>query len=292
MGLFIQQIVNGLALGSIYALIALGYTMVYGIIRLINFAHGDIYMIGAFVGYFALTLFKLPFWLSLILAMLIPAIVGMLVERVAYKPLRKSPSITVLITAIGVSLLIENLAMLWFSPDPRPFPQVFPLKPLELLGIRVSIPQIIVFVTSVVLMIGLNFLVQKTKIGKAMRAVSQDKEAASLMGIDSDKIITITFAIGSALAGAAGVMVGVIYPRIQPLMGVMPGLKAFVAAVLGGIGSIPGAMLGGLIMGLTESLVTALISSTWRDAIAFSLLIIILIVKPSGILGKSTREKV
>jgi len=291
-GLFIQQIVNGIALGSIYALIALGYTMVYGIIRLINFAHGDIYMLGAFVGYFALTTYKLPFGVSLVLAMLIPAIIGMLIERVAYRPLRKSPSIAVLITAIGVSLLIENLAMLWFSPDPRPFPQIFPLRPLELGGIRVSIPQVIVFITAVVLMIILNFLVQKTKIGKAMRAVSQDKEAASLMGIDINRIISLTFALGSALAGAAGVMVGVIYPRIQPLMGVMPGLKAFVAAVLGGIGSIPGAMLGGLIMGLTESLVTALISSTWRDAIAFSLLIVILLVKPTGILGKSTREKV
>jgi branched-chain amino acid transport system permease protein len=291
-GLFVQQIVNGLALGSIYALIALGYTMVYGIIRLINFAHGDIYMIGAFVGYFALTTFNLPFGVSLVLAMLIPAILGMLIERVAYRPLRKSPSIAVLITAIGVSLLIENLAILWFSPDPRPFPQIFPNMPLDFFGIKISIPQIIVFLTSVALMIALNFLVQKTKIGKAMRAVSQDKEAASLMGIDTDRIISLTFAIGSALAGAAGVMVGVIYPRIQPLMGVMPGLKAFVSAVLGGIGSIPGAMLGGLIMGLTESLVTALISSTWRDAIAFGLLIVILLVKPSGILGKSTREKV
>ncbi len=266
--------------------------MVYGIIRLINFAHGDIYMIGAFVGYFALTTFQLPFGVSLVLAMLIPAILGMLIERVAYRPLRKSPSIAVLITAIGVSLLIENLAILWFSPDPRPFPQIFPNMPLDFFGIKISIPQIIVFLTSVALMIALNFLVQKTKIGKAMRAVSQDKEAASLMGIDTDRIISLTFAIGSALAGAAGVMVGVIYPRIQPLMGVMPGLKAFVSAVLGGIGSIPGAMLGGLIMGLTESLVTALISSTWRDAIAFGLLIVILLVKPSGILGKSTREKV
>lgn len=287
-----QQIVNGIALGSIYALIALGYTMVYGIIRLINFAHGEIYMIGAFVGYFALTTFGLPFWVSLLLAMIIPALLGVIIERVAYRPLRNSPSITVLITAIGVSLLLQNLAMLWFSPDPRPFPQVFSNVPFDVAGIRITFPQVIVLITSVVLMIGLNFMVQKTKVGKAMRAVSQDMEAAKLMGIDTNKIISATFAIGSALAGAAGVMVGVIYPRIQPLMGTMPGLKAFVAAVFGGIGSIPGAMLGGIIMGLTESLVTAYLSSTWRDAIAFSLLIIILLVKPSGIFGKSTREKV
>jgi len=292
LGLLLQQIVNGIALGSIYALIALGYTMVYGIIRLINFAHGEIYMIGAFVGYFALTTFGLPFWVSLLLAMIIPALLGVIIERVAYRPLRNSPSITVLITAIGVSLLLQNLAMLWFSPDPRPFPQVFSNVPFDVAGIRITFPQVIVLITSVVLMIGLNFMVQKTKVGKAMRAVSQDMEAAKLMGIDTNKIISATFAIGSALAGAAGVMVGVIYPRIQPLMGTMPGLKAFVAAVFGGIGSIPGAMLGGIIMGLTESLVTAYLSSTWRDAIAFSLLIIILLVKPSGIFGKSTREKV
>lgn len=292
MGILLQQIVNGIALGSIYALIALGYTMVYGIIRLINFAHGEIYMIGAFVGYFALTAFGLPFWVSLLLAMVIPALLGVLIERVAYRPLRSSPSITVLITAIGVSLLLQNLAMLWFSPDPKTFPHIFTRAPFNIGGVRISFPQVIVLATSVLLMIGLNFMVQKTKIGKAMRAVSQDKEAAKLMGIDTDRIISFTFAIGSALAGAAGVMVGIIYPRIQPLMGTMPGLKAFVAAVFGGIGSIPGAMLGGVIMGLTESLVTAYISSTWRDAIAFSLLIIILLVKPAGILGKSTREKV
>lgn len=249
-------------------------------------------MIGAFVGYFALTTFGLPFWVSLLLAMIIPALLGVIIERVAYRPLRNSPSITVLITAIGVSLLLQNLAMLWFSPDPRPFPQVFSNVPFDVAGIRITFPQVIVLITSVVLMIGLNFMVQKTKVGKAMRAVSQDMEAAKLMGIDTNKIISATFAIGSALAGAAGVMVGVIYPRIQPLMGTMPGLKAFVAAVFGGIGSIPGAMLGGIIMGLTESLVTAYLSSTWRDAIAFSLLIIILLVKPSGIFGKSTREKV
>ncbi|HHU50665.1 MAG TPA: branched-chain amino acid ABC transporter permease [Firmicutes bacterium] len=288
---FLQQIINGLSLGSIYALIALGYTMVYGIIQLINFAHGDIYMVGAFTGYFAI-LAGLPFPLVLLLAMVCPAILGMFIERVAYRPLRYSPRITALITAIGISLFLENLGILVLSPDPRPFPQVFTNPPFQLGQVTVSIPQVLTFGVALALMVGLTFFIRYTKTGKAMRALAQDLEAAQLMGVNVDSIISVTFMIGSALAGAAGVMVGILIPRIEPLMGIMPGLKAFVAAVVGGIGSIPGAMLGGMLMGLVETLTTGFISSTWRDAIAFGLLIVILLFKPSGILGKNVREKV
>ena len=294
MSQFLQQIVNGLSLGSIYALIALGYTMVYGIIRLINFAHGDIYMVGAFVGYFALRA-GLPLPLVFFLAMAIPALLGMTIEFLAYRPLRKrnAPRIAALITAIGVSLFLENLGILLFSPDPRPFPKVIPDKRIGIYGdVGISLTQILIIVITIALMILLTLFIYYTKTGKAMRAVAQDAEAAQLMGIDIDRIISVTFVIGSALAGAAGVMVGILIPRIEPLMGVMPGLKAFVAAVIGGIGVIPGAMLGGILMGMAETLVTAFISSTWRDAIAFGLLIVILLIKPSGIFGSSSRTKV
>lgn len=288
---FLQQIINGLSLGSIYALIALGYTMVYGIIQLINFAHGDIYMVGAFTGYFAI-LSGLPFPVALLLAMVFPAILGMLIERAAYKPLRYSPRITALITAIGISLFLENFGILVLSPDPRPFPQVFTNPPLQFGKVSISIPQVLTFGVALALMVALTLFIRYTKTGKAMRALAQDLEAAQLMGINVNRIISATFMIGSALAGAAGVMVGILIPRIEPLMGIMPGLKAFVAAVVGGIGSIPGAMLGGVLMGLVETLTTGFISSTWRDAIAFGLLIVILLFKPSGILGKNVREKV
>lgn len=286
-----QQIINGLSLGSIYALIALGYTMVYGIIQLINFAHGDIYMIGAFTGYFAI-MSGLPFPVALLLAMVCPAIVGAVMERAAYKPLRYSPRITALITAIGVSLFLENLGILILKPDPRSFPHVFDAAPFKFSGVTVSAAQVLTFTVTLVLMVGLTLFIRHTKTGKAMRALAQDLEAAQLMGININRIISATFTIGSALAGAAGVMVGILIPRIEPLMGIMPGLKAFVAAVIGGIGSIPGAMLGGVLMGLVETLATGFISSTWRDAIAFGLLIVILLFKPSGILGRNVREKV
>ncbi|NLY89912.1 MAG: branched-chain amino acid ABC transporter permease [Firmicutes bacterium] len=294
MSQFLQQIVNGLSLGSIYALIALGYTMVYGIIRLINFAHGDIYMVGAFVGYFAFRA-GLPLPLVFFLAMVVPALFGLTIEFFAYRPLRKrnAPRIAALITAIGMSLFLENLGILLFSPDPRPFPRVFTNEPIHFAGgVTISIPQILTLAFTSVLMISLTLFIRFTKTGKAMRAVSQDAEAAQLMGVNIDRIISITFVIGSALAGAAGVMVGILIPRIEPLMGIMPGLKAFVAAVIGGIGVIPGAMLGGMLMGMAETLVTAFISSTWRDAIAFGLLIVILLIKPSGIFGSSSRTKV
>ena len=288
----IQQLINGISLGSIYALIALGYTMVYGIIKLINFAHGDIYMVGAYIGFFATTALGLSFVPALVLAMVGAGLAGMLIEYLAYRPLRFAPKISVLITAIGVSLLLEYGGMLVVSPQPRTFPAVFPTETYNLAGIIINNQQVVILVVSLLLMVLLTYVVQYTKIGKAMRAVSFDTEAAQLMGIDSGRIISFTFGIGSALAAAAGVLVGIYYNSIDPLMGIMPGLKAFVAAVLGGIGILPGAMLGGLILGVVEALVSGFISSTFRDAAAFAILILILLFKPSGLLGKNTREKV
>ena len=288
----IQQLINGISLGSIYALIALGYTMVYGIIKLINFAHGDIYMVGAYIGFFATTVLGVSFVPALLIAMVGAGLAGMLIEYLAYRPLRFAPKISVLITAIGVSLLLEYGGMLVVSPQPRTFPAVFPTETYNLAGIIINNQQVVILVVSLLLMVLLTYVVQYTKIGKAMRAVSFDTEAAQLMGIDSGRIISFTFGIGSALAAAAGVLVGVYYNSIDPLMGIMPGLKAFVAAVLGGIGILPGAMLGGLIVGVVEALVSGFISSTFRDAAAFAILILILLFKPSGLLGKNTREKV
>lgn len=289
---FIQQIINGISLGSIYALIALGYTMVYGIIKLINFAHGDIYMVGAYVAFFATTSLHLSFFPALLLAMVVAAIAGVVIEKLAYRPLRYAPRIAVLITAIGVSLLLEYGGILLVSPQPRTFPPLFQAEVFTFGNIVVNSQQILILGVSLALMVLLTYIVQYTKIGKAMRAVSFDTDAAKLMGIDVDRVISITFAIGSALAAAAGMLVGVYYNSIDPLMGIMPGLKAFVAAVLGGIGIIPGAMVGGIIMGVVEALVSGFISSTFRDAAAFAILIIILLCKPSGLLGKNVREKV
>lgn len=289
----LQQLINGISLGSIYALIALGYTMVYGIIKLINFAHGDIYMVGAYVGFFATTTLHLPFFPALLLAMASAAIAGMIIEKLAYRPLRNHPKIAVLITAIGVSLLLEYGGILLLTPQPRTFPEIFPTKAYELWGgLIINNQQVVILSVALLLMVVLTYVVQRTKVGKAMRAVSYDTDAALLMGIDVDRIISYTFAIGSALAAAAGVLVGVYYNSIDPLMGIMPGLKAFVAAVLGGIGVIPGAMLGGLLMGVIEAMVSGFISSTFRDAAAFGILIMILLFRPAGLLGKNVREKV
>lgn len=290
--LLLQQTLNGLALGSVYALIALGYTMVYGIIKLINFAHGEIYMLGAYFGFYALTVFELPFFPSLVLSMVLAALIGMGLEKIAYKPLRNSPRITALITAIGASLFIQSLAQFSFGASFKPFPQVIPFQRIQLGPVFVTNRQLIVFGVAVLLMVLLQIIVHYTKIGKAMRAVSMDKEAGELMGIDVNKVISFTFALGSALAAAAGILIGMYYNRIDPYMGVMPGLKAFVAAVLGGIGIIPGAMVGGLLMGTAENLVVAFGSSTFRDAVAFAILIIILIFKPGGLFGKNQVEKV
>ncbi len=289
---FLQQLVNGLSLGSIYALIALGYTMVYGIIGLINFAHGDIYMIGAFVGYAAITYGHLGFFPALILSMLACGVLGMAIEKIAYKPLRNATRIAALITAIGVSLFLEYTTMFFTGAQVRSYPPVLTDKVFHLGDVIISLQQIYIILIAVILMIILQFIVHKTKVGKAMRAVSIDNDAAQLMGINVDRTISYTFLIGSALAGAAGVLVGIYYNSIDPLMGILPGLKAFVAAVFGGIGIIPGAMLGGVAIGLTETLVSGYFSSMVKDAAVFAILILILIIKPSGLLGKNTKEKV
>ena len=290
--LFLSQLVNGLHVGSIYALIALGYTMVYGVVKLINFAHGDILMVGAYSALVCITTVGLPIWLVVPLAMLMCVVLGVLIERIAYKPLRASPRISSLITAIGISLLLQNLSQLIFGPTAKTFPSVFPQVVYNIGGLRIGFTTLLTIVLSLVLMVGLQALVSGTKTGKAMRAVSEDMGAAQLMGINVSTTISITFAIGSALAAVGAILYSAAYPRIEPIMGSMPGLKAFIAAVLGGIGILPGAMLGGFIMGVLESLTKGYISSQLADAVVFAILIIVLLVKPSGILGKRTSEKV
>lgn len=290
--MFIQQLINGLSLGSIYALIALGYTMVYGIIKLINFAHGDIYMLGAYIGYIVITYSGLGFIPALLIAMIGCALIGIVIEKVAYKPLRKATRIAALITAIGVSFLLQYVTMYFMSPNVRTFPSVFVNKIFMIGNIRLSIQQLLIFTTTITLMLLLQFIVRKTKIGRAMRAVSVDEDAAKLMGINVNAVISFTFAMGSALAGAAGVLVGIYYNSINPLMGVIPGLKAFIAAVFGGIGIIPGAMFGGFAIGIIESLVSGYGNSLYKDAVVYAILILILIIKPTGLLGKKERTKV
>ena len=298
---FIQQLINGLALGSILALIALGYTMVYGILRFINFAHGDIFMLGAFAGFYLTPriagFFPTPSIGSGLvvmgIAMVICAALGIIIERLAYRPLRRSPKLTMLITAIGVSLFLEYTGQLVFGAAPKRFPALIPDYPLTHLGgLSVTSNQIIVLAVTLALLLALRFIVLKTRMGMAMRALAFNPEAAALMGINTDVVISFTFGLGSALAAAAGILFAISYPAIDPLMGILPGLKAFVAAVLGGIGNLPGAALGGLIIGVTETLVAGYISSTYRDAIAFGILILILLIKPSGLLGKKEVEKV
>jgi len=298
---FLQQLINGLALGSILALIALGYTMVYGILRFINFAHGDLFMLGAFAGFYlapkiagVLPLPSLAGALAVMgLSMAICAGLGILIERFAYRPLRRSPKLTMLITAIGVSLFLEYTGQFLFGAAPKKFPEILPVYPLAKLGgLSLNSNQVVVFAVTLILLLALRFIVLRTKIGLAMRALSFNPEAAALMGINTDVVISFTFGLGSALAAAAGILFAVNYPAIDPLMGILPGLKAFVAAVLGGIGNLPGAALGGIIIGVTETLVAGYISSTYRDAIAFGILILILLIKPSGLLGKKEIEKV
>ena len=297
----LQQLANGIAWGSIYALIALGYTMVYGILRLINFAHGDVYMVGAFTAYFSARALGAGganpslglALLVLVISMIACAVLGVLIEFFAYRPVRRSSRLTALITAIGVSLLLENLGIRIFGADPKFFPQLVPPRSITLTeGVVVTNHQVTVVLVSMALMVGLTLFITKTRTGKAMRAVAFNRDAASLMGIPVNRIITITFAIGSALAAAAGVLVGLTNPKIEPLMGIMPGVKAFVAAVLGGIGSIPGAVIGGLTMGVSEYLVVGYVSSTFRDAIAFVILILVLLIRPTGLLGRNVAEKV
>ena len=293
---FLQQLVNGLSLGSIYALIALGYTMVYGIVKLINFAHSDIMMMGAYAGYFVLVAMgpsPIGFCVAMFVAMLFCALLGLSIERLAYRPLRNAPRLNSLITAIAVELILQNLMRVlpFVGPNPRQFPTIS-VKPVNFGDVSIDGIKALVIIGSVVLMFALTFLVNYTKTGKAMRSVSYDMQASSLMGINVNKTIGITFAIGSVLAGAGGMLYATAYPMIDPLMGYMPGLKAFVAAVLGGIGSIPGAMVGGFILGVAETLTKGYGPSNYADAISFAILIIILLVKPSGLLGKKTVVKV
>ncbi|MCI6482404.1 MULTISPECIES: branched-chain amino acid ABC transporter permease [Treponema] len=293
---FLQQLINGLSLGSIYALIALGYTMVYGIVKLINFAHGDVMMMGAYAGYFVLMCLgaTVPGLTgAFIAAMVLCGLLAILIERFAYRPLRSAPRLNSLITAIAVELILQNLMRIlpFVGPNPRPFPTM-PVHNFTFNVVSVSSTTLIVIITSAVLMILLNFIVNHTKTGKAMQAVSYDLQASALMGINVNRIIAVTFLIGSILAGAGGVLYATAYPLIDPMMGYIPGLKAFVAAVLGGIGSIPGAMAGGIILGIAETLTKGYLSSQYADAISYGILIVILLIKPTGLFGKKTSVKV
>ena len=350
---FLQQLINGISQGSAYALIALGYTMVYGVLRLINFAHSDVYMFGAFMGYYLAnnnwiqsafgtsalsaivvmlgamalsallgiaierfayrpgrthTPFTLAFWLgilgvsaggmlnpsapSLAIGAAVGIVLGIVIEKLGVRPVKAQSRLALLIIAIGVSLFLENGGQQAFGADPKFFPEIIPTRAFNIGPLNLDTQRLTVLIVSIMLMVGLNVIVQRTKTGKAMRAVSFNVDAAKLMGINTDRIIAFTFALGSALAGAGGILVSLLYPRIDPLMGVMPGLKAFVAAVLGGIGNITGAMLGGLILGLAEVMAVGYGESTYRDAIAFVILVLILLLKPDGIMGKGTTEKV
>jgi branched-chain amino acid transport system permease protein len=296
----LQQLLNGITWGSIYALIALGYTMVYGVLKLINFAHGEVYMMGAMTGYYTarwLGLGREPSLVGLAevlaISMLACGLLGALIERVAYRPLRAAGRLAPLITAIGVSLLLQNGGQLVFGADPKFFPALLRSSEIARVGgIALSNIQLVVLVTAVGLMAALQFVVHRTRFGRAMRAVSYDAPAAALMGVPVDRVILGTFVLGSMLAAAAGILVGLSNPKIDPLMGLMPGLKAFVAAVLGGIGSVPGAMVGGLLLGVIETLVTAYLSSTYRDALAFVVLVVILLYRPTGLFGTAQAEKV
>ena len=291
---FITQLLNGLGLGSIYALVALGYSMVYGIVQLINFAHGDIIMVGGYMVYLAMATAGLPIWLALPFSILVCALAGLIIQRVAYRRLlvHNAARISLLITALGVSIFLQNLFMLLFTPDPKTMPTLFGARPVDFGGITLTSDTLINIVVSVLLMVGLQLLVRKTKIGKAMQATSEDTGAAKLMGINTNSVVAFTFAIGSALAAVGSMLYFTTYPTIVPTSGAMPGLKAFVAAVFGGIGSIPGAMLGGYVLGVVESLTKAYISTTITDAVVFAILILVLLVKPTGLLGKNRKEKV
>ena len=291
---FLSQVINGLSIGSIYALVALGYSMVYGIVQLINFAHGDIIMVGAFVIYVVMSMLELPFWAAIIASIAFCALAGMVIERVAYRRLLNKgvARISLLITAIGVSIFLQNFAQLLFTSTAKKIPNLFPGDNLQIGGLQIGYVTVITILTAVILMILLQILVKKTKIGKAMRATSEDAGAAKLMGINANTTVAFTFGIGSALAAVGAILYCGTYPLITPYIGNMLGLKAFVAAVLGGIGSIPGAMIGGLVLGVVESLTRAAGFSQIADAVVFSILILVLLIKPTGLMGKSMNEKV
>jgi branched-chain amino acid transport system permease protein len=296
----LQHLINGIAFGSIYALIALGYTLVYGILRLINFAHGDLIMVGAYTGLFAALQIGAAnnpslagFCLVLLASMAVAGCLGLAIERFAYRPLRQAPRINLLMTAVGVSLLLENLGQIFFKPDPRAFPAILPAAVLLQWGqVAVNNHQAMVLAVSLVLMLALEWIVLRTSLGRAMRAASHSHETAALVGVPVNRVIAFTFFVGSCLAAAAGILMSVSYPRVDPFMGILPGLKAFVAAVLGGIGNLRGAVAGALILGLAEELVAGYFSSSYRDALVFGILIVVLLWKPSGLFGTQTIEKV
>ncbi|MCI6935692.1 MAG: branched-chain amino acid ABC transporter permease [Candidatus Faecousia sp.] len=290
----LQYLINGISIGSVYAIIALGYTMVYGIAKMLNFAHGDIIMVGAYISFCVTSYLGLPAWVSVVAAVAVCTVLGIVIEGLAYKPLRGTPSLAVLITAIGVSYFLQNAAQLIWSSSPKNFTSVVTMKPISLAGGKIVITgEVLLTVAACILvMVGLTLFTSKTRTGKAMRAVSEDRDAAQLMGINVNQTISTTFAIGSALAAVAGVLLCSTVPTLQPTTGSMPGIRAFTAAVFGGIGSIPGAMLGGILLGIIETFSKAYLSTQFSDAIVFSVLIVILLVKPAGLLGKQIQEKV
>ncbi len=291
---FLSYLISGMGLGSVYAIIALGYTMVYGIAKMLNFAHGDVIMIGAYTAFYCLTVFKLSTFASIVITVMLCTVLGILIERLAYRPLRKASSLAVLITAIGVSYFLQNLAQILFGTDPKVFPELMRNSTFSLFDeqLTLSFKTLLTIIVCILIMIFLIVFVNKTKTGKAMRACSQDKEAAQLMGINVDNTISITFAIGSGLAAIAAILLCITYSTFTPTLGSMPGIKAFTAAVFGGIGSIPGAFIGGLLLGIIETLTKAYLSTQLSDAIVFMVLIIVLLIKPSGLLGKRIHEKV
>ena len=290
----LQYLINGISIGSVYAIIALGYTMVYGIAKMLNFAHGDVIMVGAYISFCVTNYLGLPVWVSILASMAVCTLLGITIERLAYKPLRGTPSLAVLITAIGVSYFLQNAAQLIWTSSSKSFTSIVTMDPISLFDDKLIITgeMLVTIAVSAVVMVGLTLFTSKSKIGKAMRAVSEDRDAAQLMGINVNHTISMTFAIGSALAAIAGILLCSTVPTLQPTLGSMPGIRAFTAAVFGGIGSIPGAMLGGILIGVIETFAKAYISTQFSDAIVFSVLIVILLVKPAGLLGKQVQEKV
>lgn len=289
---FVAQMINGLSTGGMYALVAIGYTMVYGIAKMINFAHGEIIMVGAYLAYIATSMMGMPSYVSIVISILGCALLGVVTEKVAYKPLRNSGSLAVLITAIGVSYLLQNVFLILFGSAAKTFPTYIPAGTIQFFGISITYVSLISLILTGICSAALLFFVNKTRIGKAMRAVSEDKGAAELMGINVNNTISLTFAIGSGLGAIAGVIYGMSYSLIDPYIGAMLGIKAFIAAVLGGIGSIQGAMVGGIVIGIAEAFTISYVSSTFSDAVVFGILIFILLVKPAGLFGKNVREKV